>query len=222
MSVGIVFDLDETLLDRRGSLDTYAKTLLQSFVRFTKVDEGPFLTIFHEVDGNGRVPRDDFFRALSKDVFEGIEPHDISAHFREYAWQSPTLFAGVTEFIEELRAIGFSIGVVTNGGSHSQNSKIRNSGLDQHIDEFIISEEFGAKKPDPSIYMEISSRLRIETASSWFVGDDPISDVVGPSRAGFKTAWVERYLSWPEEHSRCYLRKIKHISELREEFDRDA
>jgi putative hydrolase of the HAD superfamily len=222
MSTGIVFDLDETLIDRRGSLDIYARLLLERFERFSKVDEGSFLTIFHNVDGNGRVPRDHFFAALSKAAFEGIQPHDISAHFREYAWQSPALFEGVTEFIEELRACGFAIGVVTNGGSHSQNSKIKNSGLDQCIDEFVISEEFGAKKPDPSIYTEIASRLRIEPTRSWFVGDDPISDVVGPSKIGFKTAWIERYLTWPEDHSRCYHRSIAHISELKQELAHDV
>ncbi len=222
MSVGIVFDLDETLVNRRDSLDAYAPLLWEHFRDNSMVDKGAFLSVFHDLDGNGRVPREVFFAKLSVSAFDGVEPGDIAAHFREFAWQKPLLFEGVIDFVQELKVGGYAIGVVSNGGSHSQNSKLKNSGLAPCIDAAVISEEFGAKKPDSSIYREIAARLQIDINSSWFVGDDPISDVVGPSRLGFTTAWVERYLPWPEDQTRCYRFRISHIAELRDELLHDG
>jgi putative hydrolase of the HAD superfamily len=174
--------------------------------------------VFHNLDGNGRVPRGAFFAKLSTSAFEGVKPGEIAAHFREFAWQKPLLFDGVIEFLQELKADGYAIGIVSNGGSHSQNSKLKNSGLASFVDSVVISEEFGAKKPDSSIYREIAAQLHIDIGSSWFIGDDPISDVIGPSRVGFITAWVERYLPWPEDQPRRYRRQIAHISDLREDL----
>ncbi len=222
MGKGIVFDLDETLIDRRRSLDVYARELWRCFQRNSTLDEGRFVLAFHDLDGNGRVPRHKFFSDLSRKAFDGIAPSDISDHFRVHAWLKPMLFEGVVEVIETFRDNSYAVGVVTNGGSHSQNSKISNSGLDQYLDGFVISEELGAKKPDPAIYREIVGRLEIDPRESWFIGDDPISDVVGPASYGFHTAWIERYSPWPEEQIRCYKHRVSHISELSDALFGDA
>ena len=211
---GIVFDLDETLVNRRGSLDGYAERLRAHYRNYTSLDSDAFNALFHELDGNGRVPRQTFFERLSKRAFRDLSADQIASHFQAFAWVSPLLFDDVIEVLERFRKQGFAIGVVTNGGSHSQNAKLRNSGLIDYVDAFVISEEFGAKKPDPSIYREIAARLGINVERSWFVGDDPISDVVGPATAGFRTAWIDRYLPWPEGQEKVYQQVLTHVSEL--------
>lgn len=64
------------------------------------------------------------------------------------------------------------------------------------------------------IYAEIARRLDAEPRSSWFIGDDPVSDVCGPAEFGFNTAWLERYLPWPEGRERCFKHRLSHVSEL--------
>ena len=215
MSGGVVFDLDETLINRRGSLDLYAGLLWERFRGHTALDRSAFSALFHVLDGNGRIPRPQFFAGLSARAFEGLGAEQIADHFREQAWLNPLLFEDVIEVLQGLKAGGYRIGIVTNGGSHSQNAKITNSGLGPHVDAIVISEEIGVKKPDPAIYREITSRLEIDPAQSWFVGDDPVADVVGPSSAGFRTAWVERYLPWPSGQERVYQQRLCHVSELK-------
>jgi len=218
MRKGIVFDLDETLIDRKGSLDCYACRLWSSFQPRAVHSEEQFLAVFHQLDGNGRVPRPKFFEELSRVAFTNVDAAKIADHFDSVAWQKPMLFPRVLDVIRILKSRGYVIGVATNGGSVSQNAKIINSGLAPHLDAFVISEEFGATKPDPSIYEEITRRLHIDPTASWFVGDDPISDVIGPAEFGFATAWIERYLPWPAGLAVCYKRRITHISELSPEL----
>jgi putative hydrolase of the HAD superfamily len=214
MSAGIVFDLDETLVNRRGSLDLYAGLLWSRYRDRTPLGQSAFTAVFHELDGNGRVPRPQFFASLSQRALNEVGPDQIAEHFRDHAWRSPLLFDGVVEYLQELKQRGYAIGIVTNGGSHSQNAKIANSGLGPHVDAFVISEEFGVKKPDPAIYHEVAARLGIDPEQSWFAGDYPISDVVGPASVGFRTAWVERYLPWPDDRERVYQQRVTHVSEL--------
>jgi putative hydrolase of the HAD superfamily len=215
ISKGIVFDLDETLIDRKGSLNHYARLLWTTFKANTDLKQPDFLTAFHNLDGNGRVARAKFFADLSETVFLGVTPDTIAQHFHAHAWLAPTLFPGVIDVINTFRQHSWPVGVVTNGGSHAQNSKLNNADIARHLDAYVISAEFGAKKPDPAIYAEIAQQLDIDPTTSWFVGDDPISDVVGPSRFGFNTAWLQRYLPWPTDQDPCYTYRITHIAELR-------
>lgn len=114
---GIVFDLDETLINRKGSLDVYARELYTSFDQNPTIDPEGFLHLFHELDGNGRAPRNEFFANLAQSAFDRVNPELIADHFRKFAWRKPLLFEGVIQVIEALGAIAYAIGIVTNGSS---------------------------------------------------------------------------------------------------------
>jgi FMN phosphatase YigB (HAD superfamily) len=214
MGFGIVFDLDEILLDRKGSLTLYARQLWSSFSSETTYEAREFVEIFHKYDRHGRAPRLEFFRNLQEDAFPELNPSDIGSHFYAHVWSHPILFENVIIVFEAFKSKSYRIGVVTNGSVQSQKAKIIYSGIAEHLDATIISEEFGANKPDRTIYEEIAKKLDIEPISSWFVGDDPVSDVWGPVQCGFNAAWIERYLPWPEDKERCYKHKVHHVSEL--------
>ena len=129
MQQAVVFDLDETLLDRKGSLDIYAGCLWSSFEANANLDERDFLRTFHDLDGNGRVSRPAFFDGMSRVAFTGVSPAEIATHFNSTAWLRPILFPGALNVVKAFKSNGYAIGVVTNGSSLSQNSKIANSGL---------------------------------------------------------------------------------------------
>jgi putative hydrolase of the HAD superfamily len=207
---GVVFDLDETLVDRRGSLDVYSKRLYSAFADSVVVPEGEFRTEFHRLDGNGRVLRDEFFESLSAALFRGVPASRVKEHFEATAWTEPRLFEGIVDLLTLLRAQDWRIGIITNGGIPSQAAKIENSGLGELIDGFVISSAFGFKKPAPEIYRHMIEALGIEPHQSWFVGDDPRADVWGAKQVGFRTCWVERYAVWPADLPHCYDAHINH------------
>ena len=205
---GVVFDLDETLVDRRGSLDVYSQTLFSAFSGYAVVPLERFSAEFHRLDGNGRVPRDEFFAALAATLFRNVPTHRIKEHFEATAWLQPRLFDGTVDVLRQLRAEGWRVGIVTNGGVPAQTAKIENSGLSRLIDSHVISAAFGAKKPAAGIFHHAIELLRIDPAQSWFVGDDPRADIWGANQTGFQTCWVERYSPWPEDLPRCYDARI--------------
>jgi len=120
-----------------------------------------------------------------------------------------SLFEGVVDLLVTLRAKGWRIGIVTNGGVASQSAKIENSGLADLIDGSVISSAFGFKKPAPEIFRHMIEKLGIDPNRSWFVGDDPRADMFGARRVGFRTCWVERYSAWPADLPRCYDARIR-------------
>lgn len=205
---GIVFDLDETLVDRRGSLDIYARRLNDAFAESATERGDAFVAEFHRLDGNGRVPRDEFFERLSAELFRNVTAAQIKAHFEATAWTNPILFDGVRELLGSIRACNWRIGIVTNGGVPAQSAKIANSGLADLIDASVISAAFGVKKPAPEIFRHIVERLQVDPAQSWFVGDDPRADIWGAKQVGFKTCWIERYSAWPDDLERRYDARV--------------
>jgi putative hydrolase of the HAD superfamily len=219
---GIVFDLDETLVDRRGSLDIYARRLNDAFAESATERDDAFVATFHRLDGNGRVPRDEFFERVSSELFRNVTAAQIKAHFEATAWTNPILFDGVRELLRSIRARNWRIGIVTNGGVPAQSAKIANSGLADLIDASVISAAFGMKKPAPEIFRHIVERLQVDPAQSWFIGDDPRADIWGSKQVGFKTCWIERYSAWPDDLERRYDARVAATSDCWEVITRVA
>jgi putative hydrolase of the HAD superfamily len=215
----IVFDLDETLIDRKGSLNFYAVKLRTDFQGFTDISESDFVALFHKLDGNGRVVREHFFELLAKNVFKGLSSVKIADHFAENAWVAPRLFPDIPELLTSLREKGWKIGVITNGRVYNQSEKLKNSGLINQVDASVISESFGRKKPDRSIYEHLIAQLNIDPNQSWFIGDDPKADIWGAKQLGFKTIWVERHLIWPDDLPHCYDARVTETAEAAKIID---
>lgn len=53
------------------------------------------------------------------------------------------MFDGTIDLLQSIRTRGWRIGIITKGSVPSQTAKIRNSGLSERIDGFVISAAFG-------------------------------------------------------------------------------
>ena len=202
---GVVFDLDETLIDRRASIAIYAETFYQTFNDLIADDADEFIDTFIQLDGNGYVARDQLFQSLTSHIdHESLNQQAIEDHFHSHAWKNPTLVPGAISGLTRLRENGIPLGLVSNGRTHNQLRKIQRTGLDDLLDSCIISEAFGAKKPDPRVFEAAANELDIDATASWFVGDHPELDIQGAAAVGFSTIWLERNTPWPPELPRLY------------------
>jgi len=200
---GVLFDLDETLIDRSGSIRQYADDFYTEFQSLLDFQRADFVATLIRLDGNGYVPRPEFFNALAGAIANPrLACKQIQTHFLDTIWQQPLLVDGAIEGLRQLRGRGIPIGVVTNGGERNQQRKLTNSGLAELLNTWIISESFGMKKPDPAIFLAAARQLGIEPKQSWFVGDHPVLDITGADACGFKTIWLERSVAWPESLQR--------------------
>jgi putative hydrolase of the HAD superfamily len=101
------------------------------------------------------------------------------------------VFAGVAEFLDELRLAAIPVAVVTDLTAQIQLRKLVYLGLDHHIDVVVTSEEVGADKPDPRLFRAALQRLGAREGSAWFIGDDPVADMQG-ARAAIGAVTIQK------------------------------
>lgn len=85
-----------------------------------------------------------------------------------------------------LIAKGKRISVLSNDRAYGPRSALAWLGVSDLVSEFITSEELGIEKPNPRVFQETARRLRVRPEQIAYVGDDPIRDVDGAKKAGFK------------------------------------
>jgi putative hydrolase of the HAD superfamily len=89
--------------------------------------------------------------------------------------------------------------IVTNGSSRQQEAKIRHTGLDGYVADWVISEEVGVSKPNPRIFAIAAERARMRLSGAWMVGDSPEADIGGASALGLPSVWLHRGRRWVEQ-----------------------
>jgi putative hydrolase of the HAD superfamily len=78
------------------------------------------------------------------------------------------------------------------------------SGLSQHLDAVVISEDVGLRKPRREIFDAVLVELGAEPAETLHVGDNLEADVAGAAACGLRTAWLRRRVPDPEQALRSY------------------
>lgn len=101
-------------------------------------------------------------------------------------------FEGTLEVLHRLQA-HFVMGVVSNG-----NACVHHIGIG-HLFQFAVNaEQVGVTKPHPAIFQYALAKVGMTPQQAVYVGDDPVKDVQGAARAGWRTVWFNpQQLAWP-------------------------
>lgn len=189
----LLLDLDNTLLDRAGPFRTWGQRLLAD-IGAPETDIDWLLSI----DADGLTDRWDVADAIrdryrlrtpSIDLVEAL--HDGVA---EYTRLDP-LTACALRIVDDA---GWVPVVVSNGTVRQQDAKIRRTGLDRYVADWVISEEAGVSKPNPRIFVLAAQRVRMQLRGAWVVGDSPEADIGGAAALGLPSVWLHRGRSWME------------------------
>lgn len=109
--------------------------------------------------------------------------------FREELEVNPIWMDGAEELLKGLRP-GHKIYIVTNGVASTQRKRIAITGLDRYVDEFFISEEVGAQKPQKAFFDHVLSHIGAGSADEvLLIGDSLSADILGANRAGIRSCW---------------------------------
>ncbi|MCX7060785.1 MAG: HAD family hydrolase [Gammaproteobacteria bacterium] len=113
------------------------------------------------------------------------------------ARQRVSLYDGAAEALARLAA-RYPIVAISNG-----NADLRAIGLDQHFRGALSASDFGAAKPDPTIFHAACTALALPPDAVLHIGDDAHADVVGARRAGLRAGWINAEgVAWAhEEHA---------------------
>jgi putative hydrolase of the HAD superfamily len=212
----ILFDLDDTLLDRNRSLYTFIE-LFKAKYDHVLVCEGDlkFKDIFLELDCSGYKPREEMFKELLNITSWRIKPKikEImdywNTEFPKCALPVTDLY-GILDYFQDKK---INMGIVTNSFTNFQYAKIDKLNLRKYMKTIVISEEVGMSKPDPEIYYLALSRIDAKPDTTLFVGDYPSTDIKGAYDSKIASVWLSHGKTWDiEDYRPCYI--INDLSEL--------
>ena len=115
----------------------------------------------------------------------------LAQYFRERSTEKLRLFAEVSEMLAELRSRGCGVYLVSNAQASFTVRELDLLGLTPAFDGIILSSDVGVKKPSVEIFEIASKRFGIKTEDSVYVGNDMRDDILGATRAGIRTVYIE-------------------------------
>ena len=213
MMKAILFDLDETLLNRAASVKSYLQNQYSRY-DLRNIDYEVYEARFVELDERGYADKLKVFGSLISEFSLSCSAEELLKDFRVHAWRHCKTFDNAHEALAQLHERGFKLGIITNGTISSQAAKLRESGLGSLVDVALISEQEGVKKPDPVIFTRAANKLGIRVDECVFVGDNPIADIGGAHGVGMKTVWFRGYQSWPTDLTVTPDYEIQSLAEL--------
>ncbi|WP_404451277.1 HAD family hydrolase [Virgibacillus necropolis] len=123
--------------------------------------------------------------------------------------------------LEQLKG-KYQLLLLTNGSPALQHTKLNiTPELKPYFDHVVISGGFGKGKPDPAIFEHALELLSVKRDEAVMVGDNLMTDILGASRVGITSIWVNRHDKAKSEVIPTY--EIAHLNELLpivEEIDR--
>lgn len=86
------------------------------------------------------------------------------------------------------------LGIITNGFTALQQIRLERTGLRDHFDALVISEEVGVPKPDPRIFdYALAQAGNPDRDRVLMVGDTAESDILGGMKSGLSTVWLNAH-----------------------------
>ncbi len=200
----ILFDLDNTLVDREASIRRYSEVFVRDFGRYLSFFSAKTIADrLTTADSGGHRKRDDLLKRICMWSEWQQQPDKIFLE-RHWIWEFPPMavaMSGADFILKKLTQAGIRVGVVTNGSIHSQHTKIMRLHLWPHLFTILVSEAKGIRKPDQRLFHIAINELGLTADDDvWFVGDHPEIDIIGAERAGLTGVWITGFHDWPVHH----------------------
>ena len=182
----IIFDMDDTLYGEKEYVRSGYEKIAQVIPQVERAGE-KLWQLFEE-----KKPAID---ELLKQ--EGLESEEIKkACLHAYRYQEPDihLYPGVEQLLKDLRAQGYLLGVITDGRPEGQRAKIKALGLENLVDEIVVTDEFGGaeyRKPNPLAFETMHEKLGIAYEQMCYVGDNINKDFIAPQQLGMRSIWFK-------------------------------
>jgi len=244
----LLWDIDGTLLDFHASERAAIRTLFRKYGFGECTDAmlrryAAINTVYWQRLERGEMAKADilvsryvdFFREYGLD--ESAAP-SFNADYQLALGDTIVFYPGALETVRALKGRYFQA-AVTNGTLTAQTKKLKNSGLDQLLDAFYISDEIGFEKPDIRYFNAMLEQLSAQYAA-WnrqkegsgalptaaelkaaclIIGDSLTSDIKGGNNAGIRTVWFDPDGKAPEAgyHIDYTIREIGQVPGLLEE-----
>jgi putative hydrolase of the HAD superfamily len=146
----------------------------------------------------------------------GIDDQEFGAKLAEefpaQRRQKPFVYDESFKVLDELKDT-YRLLLLTNGSPDLQNTKLDiTPELVPYFEQIIISGAFGRGKPDASIFEHALEKMNLTKDEAIMVGDNLMTDILGASRAGIRSVWINRHDKERNEVIPTF--EITHLEEL--------
>lgn len=130
-----------------------------------------------------------YYLQLSLPIDEVIQVQRITASGEKMRWSA---FDFCIPTLRRLKKQGYGLGLISNWDGTAR-QVLRQNGLDEELDEIVISSEIGVEKPDPDIFTYALRKTALIVEQCLYVGDNYYDDVLGSSRIGMDCLLINPY-----------------------------
>lgn len=201
--IGLVFDVDDTLYEQIVPFEKAYKNLFNMDIDMEKfyLLSRYYSDVKFEASRNGEMTMDEYhiyrIREAAKDLGVYLSDEEALNMQKEYKknqqkLQMSNTTIGILELVKENDV---KLGIITNGPSEHQWSKVKALGVERWIDKdnIVVSGDYDINKPDVRIFEIMQEKLQLPNDSLYYVGDSLENDIVGANNAGWKAIWINRY-----------------------------
>jgi putative hydrolase of the HAD superfamily len=115
----------------------------------------------------------------------------IADRFTAYREEEMFVFPGAHDAIDELKARGVKLALVTNGAAETQRAKVERFAFAHRFDHIQIEGEHGFGKPEERAYLHAMDALGVTAGDTWMVGDNLEWEIAAPQRLGIYAIWMD-------------------------------
>lgn len=175
---GVIFDLDDTLYSEKE----YVKSGYKAVSDYLGSDYDDRLWSLFV---NGKPAIDELLKELGRES----EKEEVLKVYRDHK-PNIHLYPDVSEMIENLKAKGIKVGIITDGRPEGQRNKI--AALDLKVDDVIITDDLGGiqfRKPCDIAFRIMLIWWSLNPEDVVYVGDNPFKDFQAPQQLGMRYLW---------------------------------
>lgn len=185
----IFFDFDDTLQSRAGAYRLYCEAFMSKYFPSVLGEKREQMLEDMEnlVDG-GYKDREVYFPELIEKWNWTNHPQmqELFDSFNYDFGKYIDLLPNAIEVLTELKNRGYILGVITNGVSVLQNTKLDTAKIRDMFDVVVVSGDIGIYKPARGIYDYAIEKAGVKNEDSLYIGDHPINDMQGAVGADMK------------------------------------
>lgn len=204
---GVLFDIDDTLVDTRAAFSRAIAGVATEFLPHLDAEDHAAVLAAWRADAGGH------YRAYTRGEVGYVEQRMARANALHAQFGGAVLddaayeawnevferaFAAAwaahpdaADVVDVLLRSRLAVGTLTNAAVAYQTTKMARAGLD-HVPVLVGVDTLGVGKPDPRVFAEACARLGTEPTRTAYVGDELDIDARAAVACGLVGVWVDR------------------------------
>lgn len=217
---GFVFDLDNTLYDRYGTMEEIFRRSYDRMKKYINPAYDFEKTVTHACRSEALFIFGGWESVYSHLVEENFFNRDNIPSFKKVREFMLDGFSSVAvphpytiPVLNQLKEKGYKLAILTNASLIDyQNKKIQILGIAEYFDEIVVSGQYSMLmcgkndntdyfKPNASLFEYMASLLDERPSDLYYVGDNPTADVIGAINGGYVPVWIRSRSPWILDNS---------------------